>query len=1091
MRTLFLTLITCLFVLPAYAKYSGGTGEPNDPYQIATAEDLMLLGESPDDYGKHFILTADIDLDPNLPGWKVFDRAIIAPDANDDEDSFQGTAFTGVFDGNDHTISNLTIEGGGFLGLFGQTGYGAKISNLGLEEVDVNGVGDSVGGLVGGNGGSITNCYSTGSVSGQLNVGGLVGCSGNITTSYSTATVTGSVFVGGLVGGIGRVGTIIASYSTGKVNGDEFVGGLVGLNDDGSIINSYSTGAVSGNDDIGGLVGSGGWGVSNSFWDMETSGLSDSSGGVGLTTAEMKIMSTFIDWWCPSVWTIDEGNNYPHLWWEGMPGKIIGNPYKDGAGTAEDPYLIYTVDQLNAISPCAQDKHFMLMSDIDLSGFTYDQAVIPEFAGVFDGNGHVISHLTISGGTYLGLFGQLVSGAIISNLALEAVNVNGTGRYVGGLVGYNEGNITSCSSIGSVNGEYSVGGLVGWSNGSVTFSYSTGSVNGFAEDDRYGGVGGLVGRNEGNITSSYSTTTVTGRWSVGGLVGLSYGSITACHSSSSVNGYARLGGLVAWNEGNITSSYSIGEVSGNGTIGGLAGENRGRIATSYSISTVDGNGAIGGLVGSDFHGIITTSHSIGAISGTGNSIGGLVGETYYSIITTSYSTGTVSGDEDVGGLVGYNNGDGWHGGMVAASYSTCTVNGNTNVGGLVGNNRSSITTCYSTGPVKGAVRIGGLVGRNVGSVASSFWDIEISGQLRGGGGLTTAEMKDINAYLSAGWDFVDESDNGTCDYWQIIPGDYPQLRFHFGNSPIMPDGMGTTEQPYLIRDARDLGTMWSDPTAHYRLEETLDLSGITWPIAVIPWFEGTFDGNGHMISNLHIQGTNLLGLFGTLSSETRISHLGLEGVNVNGIMFVGGLVGHNEGTIASSYCTGKVIADSFIGGLVGYNKGGSITTSYSISTVEGSYRSSPYGRRNVLVGGLVGANWNGGSITASYSIGSVSGRIRIGGLAGSNGSGSSYGHGGSSITMSYSACTVSGSDLIGGLVGDDTDSITTQGFWDMDLSSLSASNGGTGLTTAEMQTSATFIEAGWDFVNETDNGAEDIWWILEGRDYPRLWWEAE
>jgi len=65
---LLLTLTTCLLVLPAHAKYSGGTGEPNDPYQIATAADLIALGETPADYDKHFILTADIDLDPSLPG---------------------------------------------------------------------------------------------------------------------------------------------------------------------------------------------------------------------------------------------------------------------------------------------------------------------------------------------------------------------------------------------------------------------------------------------------------------------------------------------------------------------------------------------------------------------------------------------------------------------------------------------------------------------------------------------------------------------------------------------------------------------------------------------------------------------------------------------------------------------------------------------------------------------------------------------------------------------------------------------------------------------------------------------------------------
>ena len=59
---LFLTIVSA-----AQAKYGGGAGELNDPYQIATAEDLMLLGKTPDDYDKHFILTADIDLDPNRP----------------------------------------------------------------------------------------------------------------------------------------------------------------------------------------------------------------------------------------------------------------------------------------------------------------------------------------------------------------------------------------------------------------------------------------------------------------------------------------------------------------------------------------------------------------------------------------------------------------------------------------------------------------------------------------------------------------------------------------------------------------------------------------------------------------------------------------------------------------------------------------------------------------------------------------------------------------------------------------------------------------------------------------------------------------
>jgi hypothetical protein len=64
-------------------------------------------------------------------------------------------------------------------------------------------------------------------------------------------------------------------------------------------------------------------------------------------------------------------------------------------------------------------------------------------------------------------------------------------------------------------------------------------------------------------------------------------------------------------------------------------------------------------------------------------------------------------------------------------------------------------------------------------------------------------------------------------------------------------------------------------------------------------------------------------------------------------------------------------------------------------------------------------------------------------------------------------------------------------FWDTQTSGQITSDGGTGKTTSEMQTTSTFLEAGWDFVDETANGTEDIWWILEGQDYPRLWWEAD
>jgi hypothetical protein len=171
--------------------------------------------------------------------------------------------FTGIFDGNGHVISNLWIKGFNHLGLFGQLASKAEILNLGLESTDVDGTGWLVGGLVGENYGSIATSYSTGDVSGDENLGGLVGVNngGNITTSYSTGTVVGDdAAVGGLVGQ-NISGSILSCHSIGHVGGVHWVGGLVGWNNsDGSISDCYFAGDVSGCWEIGGLVGQN-WGI--------------------------------------------------------------------------------------------------------------------------------------------------------------------------------------------------------------------------------------------------------------------------------------------------------------------------------------------------------------------------------------------------------------------------------------------------------------------------------------------------------------------------------------------------------------------------------------------------------------------------------------------------------------------------------------------------------------------------------------------------------------------------------------------------------------------------------------------------------------
>ncbi len=763
-----------IFNLDAVArkKYAGGTGTADDPYQIATAADLIALGETPADYDKHFILTDDIDLDPNLPSRKVFDKAVIAPDTDPLEYEFQGTAFTGFFDGDGHTILHLVVDGEDYVGLFGYLASGAEVKDLGVVDVNIARSDDYVGGLVGYNSGSITGSYSSGTVSGIWYVGGLVGENyGTVTRCYSDGAVSGtrqwSSCLGGLVGK--NYGGIATSYSTGSVGGSLSVGGLVGVNY-GNITTSYSTGLVNGKYDIGGLVGSGPGSVLHSVWNIDTSGLVGSAGGVGLTTAEMTdpYMLGLNGFANDPNWVLDASRDYPRLTWEGTLGQIIREPAIDqleGAGTAEDPYRIDTAEQLIFLGRASAlcDRHFVLGADINLDPNLpgqqlFWQAVIPTFTGIFDGQGRCIFHLTIRGKNRLGLFGRLESGAEVKNLGVVEVNVTASGGYVGGLVGDNEGTVTNCHSISRVKGYDCVGGLAGCNHkGTITSSHSTGNVEG-------GSVGGLVGLNsQGTISWSYSTSGVTGYEQVTDVIGFDYA-----------------GGLVGGNfEGNISSSYSTGSVAGDFLVGGLVGINLGMIHSSYSESSVTGNCMVGGLVGENVRSSIFASCSKGRVTGA-YAVGGLVGENAGSSILLSNSIGNVTGDEVVGGLVGEN----WEGG-VTNCYSRGTVSGVRYVGGLVGQNvlEGDIATSYSTGMVSGNENVGGLVGISWGgTVVASFWDMQTSSQATsaGGTGRTTAEIQTASTFTDAGWDFVGESGNGTEDIWAICEGqDYPKLTWQF------------------------------------------------------------------------------------------------------------------------------------------------------------------------------------------------------------------------------------------------------------------------------------------------------------------------
>ncbi len=261
-------LILRLVSPAAEAKYAGGRGTQEDPYQIATADQLVSISSDPALLDKYFVLIDDIDLAPNVAGGHFFSRAVVAPDL-DTEPEFQGPVFTGSLDGKGHAIKHLTIRGSEarYVGLFGKIGSKGRVHDLRLEDIDVTSSGFCVSGLVGYNRGHITNCRVSGSLSGGtepwcsrfglvagMNVGRISHC--EVTGSVSTGTANRGSALGLLVGQ--NRGVISACRAAGSIRSDGTfgeIGGLVGQNV-GSVADCRSGASVhAGTDKSGGLVG--------------------------------------------------------------------------------------------------------------------------------------------------------------------------------------------------------------------------------------------------------------------------------------------------------------------------------------------------------------------------------------------------------------------------------------------------------------------------------------------------------------------------------------------------------------------------------------------------------------------------------------------------------------------------------------------------------------------------------------------------------------------------------------------------------------------------------------------------------------------
>ena len=284
----------------AAAKDLGYTIESNGSYTVTSADGLMNVAELVNGGKTDINITLDTDIDLTGKGW--------TPIGTDYDNSYKGT-----FDGGGHTITGLTFTTNDeYAGLFGWLNRAGTVKNVVMEGVQITSnqiYGGSIGGVVGYSWGTIENCSVSGSVSGTVYVGGVVGAQidGSITGCSSSATVKGTVDVGGVAGQTNSSATLTACYATGNVTieinpAKNIAGGsLVGMNAGSSLLACYATGNVTstgsstGNVYIGGFLGGNYTTVTACYWkNNHEQGIGYNK--VGTDTEVTKVDGSVVTW---------------------------------------------------------------------------------------------------------------------------------------------------------------------------------------------------------------------------------------------------------------------------------------------------------------------------------------------------------------------------------------------------------------------------------------------------------------------------------------------------------------------------------------------------------------------------------------------------------------------------------------------------------------------------------------------------------------------------------------------------------------------------------------------------------------------------
>ncbi len=779
----------------------------------------------------------------------------------------------------------------GGLGSFNASGV---IRRLGMTEVDATGR-DQVGGIAGdmGRSGQVSNSYVRGTVTGRSRVGGLAGTSdGAVANSYSGVAVSGETDVGGLVGESTLRGTVVSSYATGRVSGNTDVGGLVGdLREE--VRNSYASGTASGDTDVGGLIGDEfASDIAASYWDTTTSAIA-SGLGEGLTTAELQTPvayeGSYRAWNADGddPWDFGAETDYPALkadldgdgqaTWQEFGHQIRAGPVLTVSAAEHEVRLTWTAPELShwTVEPAVQYVVYRDAGDgfgivARQAGLEYvDQdvttGVVYSYQVAVSAHGGEAAQSAPANATPGAANAAPVAVGAIQDQTLRvgddpvAVDVSGAFRDPDGdELSYGASSSASDVATVSISGaevriEAAAAGKAvvtvtatdaAGSNGSATqtFTVTVRSEN-QVDYDRDGdglieiatlaqldavrhdldGDGSADESGEEAYGAAYPDAAEGMGCGVGGCIGYELDVDLDFDTNSS--GAADIGdaywnGSAGWEplgddtfDGRFAATFDGNGrllanlfVSGGDHAGLFGAVGSSGVVRRVSLADVDVTGAsyVGAVVGRIRQGgALYSSYAAGRVSGDDN-VGGLVGRNDGDV-AGCYATTLVSGDGRIGGLAGRNG----IFGTIAAAYSAGRVSGNSRVGGLVGDNDGTVTASYATSRVTGERYVGGFAGDGSGDVAYGYWDTGTTGHAAGthGAGVSTADLKAPSGYtgIYATWNVAVDGDNVADDPWTFGASDqYPALAADMdgdGNATWQEFGRQLREGPVLAAQA--------------------------------------------------------------------------------------------------------------------------------------------------------------------------------------------------------------------------------------------------------------------------------------------------